>query len=109
MCAPIVFTYCGIVAGVLPATSDLVQLREEQLKGSVEDKCLVLDIQASRAVVMKAGDAIGLDPRQFILLEALPFSSLGGKRLGKRQQGHVDQGQLRGLKQVLMRLAFWRT
>lgn len=105
---PIVFhDDTGRIIGVLPL--DLVKMRPEHLKGGIEDKCLVLDTQTSRAVVMKAGDAIGLNPYQFILMEPVAFASLCHQRLAEIDQGHVDQPQLHGLKQFFMRLAFWRT
>lgn len=98
----------GRVAGVLPSSLDLVKMLPEQLKGSVEDKCLVLDTQTSRTVVMKAGDAIGLDPYQFILMEPVAFASLGHQRLAEIDQGHVDQSKLSRLKHAVMRLVFRR-
>lgn len=99
----------GHIAGVLPSSLDLVKLLPEQLKGCVKDKCLVLDIQAKRTVVMKAGDAIGLDPHQFVLLQPIPFASLGHQRFAEIDQSQVHQGMLRRLKLALMRFAFWRS
>lgn len=105
MTQPIVFhDETGRITGVLP--SDLVKMLPEQLKGSVEDKCLVLDTQTSRTVVMKAGEAISLDPYQFILMKPVAFASLGHQRLAEIDQGHVDQSKLSRLKHAVMRLVF---
>ena len=99
----------GRILGVLPSASDLRKLRPELLKGGVEDKCLILDIQAQRTVVMKAGDAIGLDPSQYVLLQPVALASLCRQGLAEIDQGQIHQGKLRSLKQAFMRLAFWRT
>lgn len=98
----------GRILGLLPAPSDLRKLRLELLNGGIEDKCLVLDIQTQRTVVMKAGDAIGLDPSQHLILKPVAFASLCNQRLVEIEQCQVHQGKLRRLKQALMRLAFWR-
>lgn len=97
----------GHILGLLPAASDLRKLRPELLKGSVEDKCLILDIQAQRTIVMKTGDAIGLDPSQYVLLQPVALASLCRHGLAEIDQGQIHQGKLRSLKQAFMRLAFW--
>lgn len=99
----------GQILGVIPAASDRRQVRLELFKGSVQDKCLVLDIQAKCAVVMKASDAIGLDPCQYVLLQTVAFASLFHQGLAEANQGQIYQRKLRSLKLAIVRLAFWRT
>ena len=106
---PIVFGNAQAVVGALPSVLDAVKVSAQDLNCPVEHKCLVLDLKTSHAVIVKAGDAIGLDPWQFVLLEAVPFASLRRQRFGKRHQGQVDQPQGGRLAQAFTRLAFWRT
>jgi hypothetical protein len=106
---PIIFynRSSGRVLGCLPVASDAVKVGAKNLDCAVEHKCLILNAQTGRTVVMHAGDAVGLDPSQFVLLQPLSFDSLRRNFFGKRDQRHVDQGQLGRLKKLAMRLAFW--